>query len=358
MRHPLCRLAPLGLSLLLTVPALAAGMGAFVSKTTYTGFSDVSSAAWYAADVAKAVELGLMKGKGDGRFDPSGRLSAAEAVTMAAQVHAAYTGQTFTPGGSPWYRNAVKYATENGFLLRGEFSDYTAPVTRAEMAGLFAYALPVEELARKGRIPAVPDVSYATEQASPIWLLYGAGVLAGTGDGSFAPDTPIDRASAAAILDRLALPERRVEPSLTTPSAGTTVESPDKSFRLTFGTGDWREQTADGGTGLVFTDKSGRLEALSFPKSAAADLPAFSAVRLRALRDALGGVELLEQPGACLFRGLPAVSYRWQADGMVYTRFTVENSGTYVELTLSVPAGQDALYRQLLQTAGTFNLAL
>ena len=105
MNFPLKRaLVPLGLALSLTLPAAAAGMGAFVPNTTYAGFPDVDSSAWYAADVEKAVELGLMKGKGDGRFDPQGKLSLAEAVTMAAQVHAAYTGQTFTPGGSPWHK--------------------------------------------------------------------------------------------------------------------------------------------------------------------------------------------------------------------------------------------------------------
>ena len=46
---------------------------------------------------------------------------------MAVQVHAAYPGQSFTPGGSPWYEHAVDYAMDNGILLRGEFSDYAAP---------------------------------------------------------------------------------------------------------------------------------------------------------------------------------------------------------------------------------------
>ena len=119
MAHiPFRRLAPLGLALTLAVPALAAGMDAFVPDGTYPGFSDVAAGAWYAADVEQAVKLGLMKGKGDDRFDPQGRLSAAEAITMAAQVHSAYTGQSFTPGGSPWYENAVDYAEENGLILR------------------------------------------------------------------------------------------------------------------------------------------------------------------------------------------------------------------------------------------------
>ena len=362
MHHAVRRLAPLGLSLALTVPALAAGMDAFVPGTAVPAFSDVEESAWYAADVRKAVSLGLMKGKGSGRFDPQGTLSAAEAVTMAVQVHAAYTGQSFTPGGSPWYEHAVDYAMDNGILLRGEFSDYAAPVTRAEMAGLFAYALPVNELPRINRVAAVPDVTSATARAGEIYLLYNAGVLAGTGEGAFSPDRQIDRASAAAILNRLALPESRVTSTLDAPAAGTTVESADGSFRLTFGVGQWEELSEEGAAGLSFTDKSGSLKALSFPKAgqSAAGLESFAVERLTARRDALGGMELLEQPGAALFRGLPAVTYRYQADGAVYTVFSVENSGSYVELTLRQAAGEGAnsAYQALLHTAWTLDLAL
>lgn len=363
MKHTLPRaLAPLGLALALTLPAAAAGMSSFVPKVEYTPFSDVDAKAWYAADVEKAVELGLMKGKGNGRFDPQGQLSLAEAITMAVQVHSAYTGESFTAGGSPWYKNAVDYALENGLILRNEYSDYTIPATRADMAGIFAYALPVSELERVNRVANVPDVTSSTDYAGAIYLLYNAGVLAGTGTGNFAPDTTIDRASAAAILNRMALPESRVQLNLDTPATGTTVESPDKAFRLTFGAGDWKEVTEDGGSGLTFTDKSGTIQALSFPKatSGAQDLEAFAVGRLTALRDELGGVELLEQPGVVLFRGLTAVSWRYQVGRTVYTVFCVENSGSYVELTLSHAAGAsaDTFYQQLLATAWTLDLAL
>lgn len=361
MAHTLFRrLAPLGLALTLAVPALAAGMDTFVPDGTYPGFSDVSAGAWYAADVEQAVKLGLMKGKGDGRFDPQGQLSAAEAITMAAQVHSAYTGQNFTPGGSPWYENAVDYAEENGLILRKEFSDYSAPITRADMAGIFAYALPVEELPRINRVASIPDVTSSTAHAGAIYLLYNAGVLAGTGDGTFSPDAPIDRSSAAAILNRLALPESRVTSALDTPAAGTTVENADGAFRLTFGAGNWEEIQQDGAAGLTFTDQNGTLKALSFAKSGqnAATLADFSVSRLTALRDALGSVELLEQPDVILFRGLPAVFYRYQEGTTVYTVFSVENSNSYVELTLAAPAGSEDAYPALLHTAYTLDLAL
>ena len=363
MRHPLIRtLGPLALTLALALPAAAAGMSAFVPKAEYPGFSDVSETAWYAADVEKAVELGLMKGKGNGIFDPEGTLTVAEAVTMAVQVHAAYTGGNFAAGGDPWYENAVDYALENGLLLRGEYGDYTAPATRADMAGLFAYALPPEALPRINRVAGIPDVDAATPCASAIYLLYNAGVLAGTDSGMFRPEDTINRASAAAILNRLALPESRVDLEMDAPAAGNTVESPDGAFRLTVGAGEQLGAAAEGVCEFTYSDENGALGLLSQAKGeeSAATLEDFAVSRLAARRDALGGLELLEQPDVVLFRGLPAVSYRYQAEETVYTVFCVENSGFYVELTLSHAAGTgaDAAYARLLETAYTLDLAL
>lgn len=365
MRHAIrSRLAALGLTAALLVPAFAAGgVDTFTPTPKYPGFSDVPLGQWYTEDVRTAVELGLMKGKGNGLFDPQGALSVAEAITMAVQVHATYTGQTFTPGGSPWYQSAVDYALENGLVLRNEFSDYTAAATRSQMAGIFAYALPTYELTRINRVADVPDLSADTDYANAIYLLYNAGVLAGTEQGTFLPATGIDRASAAAILNRIALPENRVTLNLTTPSAGTVVESSDGAFRLTFGDGTWDNTALPGTSGLSFQDDSGTLTALSYAKAGetASTLEDFAVARLTGLRDSMGGLELLVQPDTVLFRGLSAISFRYatleQGVRTYHTVFCMENSGSYLMLTLS-HSGSDALYLQLLQTAYTLDLAL
>lgn len=356
------RLAVLGLTFALSVPALAAGMSAFVPKTEYPGFSDVRAGAWYNADVEKAVTLGLMKGKGEGKFDPQGRLSVAEAITMAVQVHAAYTGQPFTPGGSPWYQNAVTYALENGLVLRGEFSDYTASTTRAEMAGLFAYALPTGELTRINRVATLADVTAETTYADAIYFLYSAGVLSGTGDGSFQPSASIDRASAAALLNRVALPQRRVTSVPSAPDTGTVVESPDGAFRFPSNLGNFQPIQENGATGITSSGPSGTLTALSYGKDSqtATTLSTFAVERLTALRDKLGGLEVLIQPDFVLFRGLNAISFRYTAQGQIHTVFCLENTGAYVTLTLTHSNGTQASeqYAQLMQMAFTLDLNL
>lgn len=189
------------------------GMVNFIDRAAYAPgqFYDVAGSAWYSPAVAGAVELGLMNGKGGGVFDPGGSVTLAEAVKMAAMVHSIYSGLggAFTQG-TPWYQVYVDYATENGILPAGGFPDYNAKATRAEMAGVFARAMPETELAAINSVDALPDVDAATPYSEEIFRLYRAGVLTGSdSQGSFTPADPISRAEAAAIILRVAKPDSR-----------------------------------------------------------------------------------------------------------------------------------------------------
>ncbi|MBP1758500.1 MAG: peptidase [Firmicutes bacterium] len=53
---------------------------------TVTTFSDVPKGAWYADEVAAASGAGLMKGLGDGRFDPKGIVSQEQLITIMARA--------------------------------------------------------------------------------------------------------------------------------------------------------------------------------------------------------------------------------------------------------------------------------
>ena len=64
-------------------------VGTFETVNTYNGnFTDVADSAWYAENVKKAYELGFMNGKSEGKFDPNGSVTVAEAITMASRVNA------------------------------------------------------------------------------------------------------------------------------------------------------------------------------------------------------------------------------------------------------------------------------
>ena len=201
----------------LTLPAAAAepvaGMGNLSRSGTYrTGvYKDVPANAWYAESAAATYELGLMRGS-NGHFSPNGNVTVAQAIAMAARLHARYTtGKDSLVQGDPWYQVYLDYAIQNGMLTGKEFpGGYSKAITRGQMAHVFASALPESELTAINLVNTLPDVNASTPYSKDIFLLYRAGVLVGNdAKGTFTPNKPISRSQAAAIITRLAQSSQR-----------------------------------------------------------------------------------------------------------------------------------------------------
>lgn len=175
-------------------------------------FADVSSDSWYQSAVTYAYSLGLMVGISDTSFNPMGNLSLAEAITMAVRVRNNYDGGSnsdFSSSGE-WYRPYVDYAIQKNIISEDDFSDYTRTATRAEMAYIFARALPSEGLAPINTVTSLPDVAMTDPYGSEIYQLYRAGVLTGTdSSGTFHPNSSITRSETAAIITRMILTSER-----------------------------------------------------------------------------------------------------------------------------------------------------
>ena len=196
------------LCLSLSAPALAAGLDNFQKTSTYTPgqFADVPAGSWYAAGVQSAYELGLMTGTGPNAFNPSGNLSVAETVVLAARLHSTYVGDNaaFT-GSGDWYQPYVDYAVENGIIAAGAYSDYTAAATRAQFAAILAAALPDEALPAINSVASLPDVDANAPYAAAALKLYNAGILTGSDTaGTFNPESSIQRSEVATIVTRMA----------------------------------------------------------------------------------------------------------------------------------------------------------
>jgi len=189
----------------------------FAKANTYTSgqFSDVNEDQWYGFNkqkaIANAVIYGLMKGNSTTTFNPTGNMSVAEALTVAARVHSIYmTGEENFVQGPLWYQVYVEYAIENEIITGTAFTSYTRSVTRAEMAYIFANSMPMSEFAPQNTVNSLPDVSSATKYNDEIFLLYAAGILTGSDTlGTFNPTSNINRAEAAAIISRVILPDIR-----------------------------------------------------------------------------------------------------------------------------------------------------
>lgn len=140
---------------LLAAVALVAGMHTFADyerTRTYTEgqFADVNENEWYSSEVRIAYEIGLMQGVSTELFSPDEPVSVAECITMASRLHAVFNGSE------------------------------------------------------------IPGVMAEDAYHDAVLLLYRAGILCGNDAyGFFAPETGLKRCEAAAIVNRIALPENR-----------------------------------------------------------------------------------------------------------------------------------------------------
>jgi len=205
-------------------------MDHFQKTISYTPgqFKDVDENQWYGANnqqsVQLACELGLMKGNGD-KFEPNGNVTLAQAITMAARSSAIYIGedQQFVQG-QPWYQVYVDYCIDNKIISTNDFFNYNEVATRAQMAYIFANALPNAEFDEINIVEALPDISEKSTYGKEVFSLYKAGIVGGNDSlGTFTPNSYIKRAASAAIIARLALPEKR----LTGLSFVATIQEPE-----------------------------------------------------------------------------------------------------------------------------------
>lgn len=191
------------------------------AKGTYTEgmFLDVSAKSWYYTGVVGAVKFNLMKGQADKIFAPSGSVTLAEIITMAARLNCIYTNGEDTiavTSGKTWYQPYVEYAVANG-ILDASYKDKSAKemnakVNRADAVVILAKSLPDTALVARNTIAdnAIPDVKSSAAYAPSVYLLYRAGVLTGGLNNNFLPWNSITRAEMATIMTRMADTESRV----------------------------------------------------------------------------------------------------------------------------------------------------
>lgn len=179
-------------------------------------FDDVSENVWYYNDVKTSVDLGLINGKSENLYCPDDNLTYAEAIKLAACMNQLYTeGEISIESGTPWYKTYLDYCVENEIVTKEyNYNDY---VTRAGYMGIFASALPDDNLSAINLIPdnSIPDVPSSTEYSYGVYKLYRAGILQGTDSmHSCNPFAKITRAEVAAILTRMMNKDKRIKFSM------------------------------------------------------------------------------------------------------------------------------------------------
>jgi len=218
-KKPIAALLILCLALLTCLPALGAmSLSNFDKVRTYRGeFADIRENTWYFEGVRSVYERGIMDGKGAGSFDPSGKLTLAETIKIAASLHKGYyTGSMDFEPGSPWYAPYLEYALDNGIPV-GAYRNLNAVATRSDFAIIISGALPDEALTPMNQVAdgAIPDVFESYSYGQAVYRLYRAGVLTGSDSaGTFFPGRTLRRAEAATIITRIVDADARVSLSL------------------------------------------------------------------------------------------------------------------------------------------------
>lgn len=202
------------ISLLVAAAACIGVNAAFEKSITYAEgtFKDIPETAWYANEVKNTYELGLMQGTSDTLFAPEDDVTLAQAITVASRVCAIYNGEEIPGAEGEWYKMYVDYAVSKGFYTQNGETDYNRSATRLEVACLFADALDDSCYTVINNVSLIPDMLAGGKGYDKLLKLYRAGIVLGNDDiGSFYPQNNIKRAEMSAIINRVALPENRLQ---------------------------------------------------------------------------------------------------------------------------------------------------
>ncbi len=184
----------------------------YVNVYNPTMFADVLATDWFYGDVEKTYSLGFMDGVSANTFDPNGSVTIAQAITIAARIHATYNKETITAvDGAEWYMPYLNYALDKGIITSGQYEDVTAVATRRQVAYILYCSMKPEWFNEINKFDSVPDVSHNAHDYNAILALYNAGIIQGVDEAyNFAPEANIRRCELSAIINRIALPESRI----------------------------------------------------------------------------------------------------------------------------------------------------
>ena len=175
-------------------------------------FNDVTSSGWYKHYVDFIAAREIVKGFGNGTFGPDQSITRAQFVMILKNLagdKTSYTTASFSDVAmTSWYSGAVEWAYKNGIVYgsNGKF-DPDAKITRQDIAAMIArYAEKYEGYTFEKTVDAVSftdSENIAAYASGAVSTMQQAGILAGSGDGTFKPQSNATRAEAATMIDVL-----------------------------------------------------------------------------------------------------------------------------------------------------------
>ena len=199
------------LSVIMTAVFLLSAAIAVIGGGAGTAFSDVDPDAWYAEYVGAVSERGIMEGRGNGKFDPSGSVTRAEFVTILKRLSgdgdSGGTASFSDVEANAWYYPYVTWAADRG-LVQG-YPDGTfrpdAKILRCEMASLLARFIRITGcriIPDPDAAAGFPDVPDGAWYSGDLESLRITGLFKGDAAGKFNPSATATRAEAATLFTR------------------------------------------------------------------------------------------------------------------------------------------------------------
>lgn len=183
------------------------------SDEQVTGFTDlIQSSDWFYDGVYYAVERGLFNGVSSTEFSPNTPMDRSMLATvlhrLAGSPQTSYGGEFIDVSDGQWFAQGVGWAVQTGVvkgLGEGRFGP-TQDVTREQIATmLYRYAMDYlgMDVSQAGDLSVYSDYTQVSSWATEgmVWAV-GAGIINGTDDGRLIPGSSATRAQVAIMLQR------------------------------------------------------------------------------------------------------------------------------------------------------------
>ena len=121
-----------------------------IGQMNSSTFTDVSSKTWCYSGVKTAYNKGIMLGYTDKTFRPNNNVSWAEAITIAARIHAAYNDNLIAEPSQneAWFMTYYRYCSERGMLPSATpaVGKLSQSINRYNLAYLFAKTIDDQDM--------------------------------------------------------------------------------------------------------------------------------------------------------------------------------------------------------------------
>lgn len=196
---------------------VGSGLAVFedVAEMTNTTFADLSTEFWGYSGIKVAYDKGIMVGYENGNFGFDDEVTWAQALTIAARMHAAYFGNALNENlrpGDVWFDPFYRYCKAQGMLPVGcpTGAGLDKVINRYNLAYIFSRTIDKEDM------PAISDLAINDAKSIPsyykssVQTLYSAGILIGIDkNNNFGGNASCTRAQIATVVARLVLPAER-----------------------------------------------------------------------------------------------------------------------------------------------------